>query len=467
MHFERVLKFGGAGLADGPAVEHACDLIRDHGGKRPVVVVSAHQGVTELLDTVVRAAAQGLIEGDRVRIRHRTLLRQLGLDSDLLDRHFTELFVLLEGIRARGRFSPEERDLALSYGERMSARVVAHALRSRGIHATPVDAFDLGLFTDSNFGNAAPSLESLTGVKESLEEVTGVPVVTGFVGKDRAGNLTTLGRNGSDLTAALIAEAVGAGELHLWKTVGGMMTADPKLVPDARVIDRLGFDEAAEYAFHGAEILHAAALAPAKRGGVLVRVLDVNHPEAEGTLIEERSGEHGVVGIAARKRVTRLMLTIPAGGDRSVYTATFFGALADQRIECGPVRMGHDRISVLVAPSTNLERAVAALGPRARQESEFALVALIGREANHDAQVGARAQSVLADCGVEIYEAHTGSRERSQAFLVRAQDLERAVRALHGAFLRRQVSLSGAGGAERPVGARAAAARTVGTQIGE
>jgi len=119
---------------------------------------------------------------------------------------------------------------------------------------------------------------------------------------------------------------------------------------------------------------------------------------------------------------------------------------------------------VLVAPSANLERAVAALGPRARQESEFALVALIGREANHDAQVGARAQSVLADCGVEIYEAHTGSRERSQAFLVRAQDLERAVRALHGAFLRRQTGLSGAG---RLVGSRTAGARTVGTQIGE
>lgn len=461
MHFERVLKFGGAGLADGPAVERACDLIRDYGGRRPVVVVSAHQGVTELLDTVVRAAAEGHVEGDRVRIRHRTLLRQLGLEPDLLDRHFAELFVLLEGVRSRGRLSPEERDLALSYGERMSARIVAHALRSRGVLATPVDAFDLGLSTDSNYGNAAPSLDSLATVKNSLEEVTGVPVVTGFVGKDRSGNLTTLGRNGSDLTAALVAEAVGAGELHLWKTVGGMMTADPKLVPDARVIDRLGFDEAAEYAFHGAEILHAAALAPARRGGVLVRVLDVGNPEGEGTVIEERSGDHGVVGIAARKRVTRLTMLVPAGGDRSVYTATLFGALADQRVESGPVRMAHDHISVLVAPTPNLERAVGALGALARQENEFALVALIGRDASHDAQVGARAQSVLADCGVEIFEAHTGSRERSQAFLVRALDLERAVRALHGAFLRRTGQMQSSG-----AGSRATAATRTGAIIG-
>jgi len=437
MHFERVLKFGGAGLADGPAVEHACDLVREHGGRRPIVVVSAHQGVTELLDTVVRAAAQGHIEGDRVRIRHRTLLRQLGLEPDLLDRHFAELFALLEGVRARHKVSPEERDLALSYGERMSARIVAHALRPRGTLATPVDAFDLGLSTDSNYGNAAPSLESLTTVKNSLEEITGIPVVTGFVGKDRSGNLTTLGRNGSDLTAALIAEAVGAGELHLWKTVGGMMTADPKLVPDARVIDRLGFDEAAEYAFHGAEILHAAALAPARRGGVLVRVLDVRHPEAEGTVIEERSGEHGVVGIAARKRITRVTMPVPPSGDRSVYTATLFGALADQRVEIGPVRMARDRISALVAPSANLERAAVALGASVRLETELALVALIGRDAHNESQFVMRAQAVLAETQLEVLEAHTGSRELSQAFLIRVGDLERAVRALHGAFLRR------------------------------
>lgn len=446
MHFDRILKFGGAGLADGPAVERACELVRDHGGRRPAVVVSAHQGVTELLDTVARAAAQGHMEGDRVRIRHRTLLRQLGLESDLLDRHFTELFVLLEGIRSRGRLAPEERDLALSFGERMSARIVARALRMRGIVATPVDAFDLGLATDSNYGNAAPSLESLSAIKSALEEITGTPVVTGFVGKDRVGNLTTLGRNGSDLTAALLAEAVGASELHLWKTVGGMMTADPKLVPEARVLDRIGFDEAAEYAFHGAEILHAAALAPARRAGVIVRVLDVAHPDAEGTLIEAITGEHGVCGIAARRRVTRLSLLIPSGGDRSVYTATFFGALADQRVECGPVRMAHDHVSAWVAPSPNLERAVAALGARAKQETEFSLVALIGRDLSHDTHLPARAQSVLAECGVEVFEAHTGSRERSQAFVVRASDLERAVRALHSAFIKRKAeSLASAG----------------------
>ena len=140
MSFDKVLKFGGAGLADGPAVLRACQIVQTHGGARPVVVVSAHQGVTDLLDTVTRSALEGHLEGDRVRIRHRTLLRQLSLDPDLLDRYFTELFGLLAEIRVRKRLLEGQHDHLLSFGERMSARIVAHTLKGMGLRATPIDA---------------------------------------------------------------------------------------------------------------------------------------------------------------------------------------------------------------------------------------------------------------------------------------------------------------------------------------
>lgn len=436
MSFDRVMKFGGAALADGPCIERVCALVREQGGPRPILVVSAHQGVTEMLETVARSAAEGIQEGDRVRIRHRTILRQLGLDSELLDRHFSEFFGLLDGIAQRGRLALDERDLALSFGERMSARIVAHALRAHGVLATPVDAFDLGLTSDSSHGNALPLSESLGDVRSALEQVTGIPVVTGFLAKDRHGNLTTLGRNGSDLTAALVAEAVGAAELQLWKTVGGLMTADPKLVPDARVIERLGFAEAAEYAFHGAEVLHGAALAPARRAGITVRLLDVTQPDAAGTRLDPQTRDHGPCGIAARKRVVRVLLPLGPDSDRPARLAELFSAFARQRVEAGPLRHTGEHLSVLAAPGAALDAVLAELGRKVRAETDLALVALIGRHVAHGA-LADQAVRVLLEAGIEPIESHVGARDLSQAFLVRAGDLERAARALHGALLAR------------------------------
>lgn len=438
MSFDRVLKFGGAALADGPGVQRCCRIVQGYGGERPVVVVSAHQGVTSLLDTVARSAAGGHLEGDRVRIRHRTLLRQLGLDPELLDRYFTELFGLLSSIKNRGRVSSDERDLVLSYGERMSARIVAHVLKSMEMQATPVDAFDLGLTTDSNHGQARPLPESLGAIRSALAQVTGIPVVTGFLAKDRHGNLTTLGRNGSDLTAALVAEAVGAQELQLWKAVGGMMTADPDIVPEARVIERLGFQEAAEYAFHGADVLHAAALAPAQRANIGVRILDVNDPEAAGTQLFTSTPGEGPVGIAARKRLVRLDLDTSSAEARAPRMAELLDVLARHRIEPGLLSASAERVSVFVAPGPALDACLAELGRRASVERDLALATVIGKSIGYDTALAMRALDLLEDARIEVVEAFIGSRQPSQIFIVAATDLVRAVRTLHAGLLRPQ-----------------------------
>jgi aspartate kinase len=438
MPFDRVLKFGGAALADGPGVQRACRIIHEHGGERAIVVVSAHQGVTNLLETVARSAAEGHLEGDRVRIRHRGLLRQLGLDSELLDRYFTELFGLLSEIKSRGRLFDRERDLVLSFGERMSARIVAQALKSSGLHGTPADAFDLGLTTDSNHGNAEPLAESAALVRRALEGIPGIPVVTGFLAKDKHGNLTTLGRNGSDLTAALIAEAVGAQELHLWKAVGGLMTADPSLVPDARVIERLGFQEAAEYAFHGAEVVYAAALVPVERAGIAVRILDVNDPEAAGTLLTADAQPEGPVGIAAQKRVLRLDVDLAVGDTRGQRLAELFQLLARHRVEPSLISSSAERASALVVPSDGLDAVLLELGRGASVERDLALLAVIGKGRSYDADVARNALEQLRQSGIEVVEAYLGSRFPSQAFLVRAADLERAARTLHAGLIARR-----------------------------
>ena len=308
------------------------------------------------------------------------------------------------------------------------------------MHATPVDAFDLGLTSDSNHGNAQPLPESVECLRSALEQISGIPVVTGFLAKDRHGNLTTLGRNGSDLTAALIGEAIGAQELQLWKAVGGFMSADPKLVPDARVIERLGFAEAAEYAFHGAEVLHAAALAPAERARMLVRLLDVNAPEANGTLLEPRCLDAGPVGIAARRRVTRVSLALGPSADRTRALAELFGVLARARVDVGPLAHTAERAALLCAPSNGLDAALAELGRRVNVEHEYALAAVVGRTSGSDSELARRALHCLAEAQVEVVEAFVGSRSASQAFLVRTHELERAVRALHAGLLRKSAS---------------------------
>jgi len=301
-----VLKFGGAALADGPAVERVCAIVARQVAKDeppPVVVVSAHRGVTDLLESVARAAAEGRSEGRLVRIRHRSLLAQLGMPSDFLDRYWRELDRLLGQLRLRasGTLRPAELDLTLSYGERLSARIVAGALERAGVAAVPVDAWDLGLITDSTHGDARPLDGSARSIRSAIAEMRGVAVVTGFVAKDLRGNLTTLGRNGSDLTASTLAEALGAAELQFWKPVAGILTADPELVPDAEPLECVTHAEAAELAFFGAAVLHAGAIAPAVRAGTTVRVCSFERWSEPGTVLVTDCERRAPISVVCRQ----------------------------------------------------------------------------------------------------------------------------------------------------------------------
>jgi aspartate kinase len=219
----------------------------------------------------------------------------------------------------------------------------------------------------------------------------------------------------------LIAEAVGARELQLWKAVAGIMTADPELVPDARVIERLGFQEAAEYAFHGADVLHPAALAPVERADVPVRILNVNDPGARGTLLEVGASDEGPIGIAQL-----------ADALRNDY------ALADDVGHAAALSNLRDARSaiLLVAQAQGLDAAVATLGRRAVVERGLALVAVIGRSVGYDAQLARKAFDLLSESRIEVVDACIGSRPRAQVLVIHAGDLERTARALHAGLLR-------------------------------
>lgn len=441
-----VMKFGGAALADGQSIRRAGEILLARGGSRPVAVVSAAQGVTELLLSVAAAAAEGRNEAERIRLRHRGLLSQCALDPELLNRLFHELFSVLENLRARRGVSAAERDFVLSFGERMSARIVAASLRAAGHDATPVDAFDLGLISDSNHGRARPLDGYVQRIRRALGQVPGIPVVTGFVAKDSDGNLTTLGRNGSDLSASLLGEAAGAREVQFWKVVGGVMSADPKLVPAARSLAHLSYRAAAEYAFRGANVLHPSALAPLERAGIPARVLCTTAPQQPGTTIhgeDARADRDGAIGVTARRGIARIVQPVGAQDDRAQRVAAFLADAAAAGAEPSCWFAGPNEIEMFVPWTDELGSSLAARGEAVRVEGGLALVALVGaRGGQARAAADALAQAQVAS---HLDLARVGG--ASALFAVSESDVTTALRAVHAAIFEVQAPLTtGRGG---------------------
>lgn len=417
-----VMKFGGASLADGDAVHRVCRIVAERLEPPPLIVVSAHRGVTSLLERCAREAALGRVEIDRVRQRHRGLLRQLALDPELLDRHVAELRSLLAWIAGRRSLSAGELDLALSFGERMSARIVAAALRRQGHLATPVDAFDLGLTTDSRFGRATPLPGFRDRLRTSLAEVPGIPVVTGFLAKDESGNLTTLGRNGSDLTATLMAHAIGASRLEFWKDVPGIMTADPRLVPDARAIDVVTPEAAAELAFHGASVLHPSALDDALTGGLAIFVRSVLAPDLPGTELRRDAPEPGPVAIAGHAELNGL--AVAREGERG--PAELFALLQAKRVTPRVLHGESGRVQVWAPPGSGFEEVARDLEDRATPLPPVASVVVIGGPG-----LATDALEILERAGLPPRLAVQGRSSRSCVFLVELEKRAEATRVLH------------------------------------
>jgi len=434
------MKFGGAGLVDGPAVARVCELVAAEA--HTVVVVSAHAGVTSQLESVARAAAAGTLELRALRIRHKSLLAELQLDPELLDRLLAELGQVLYSISERRRIEPEELDFVLSFGERMSARIVAAALRAGGLPATPVDAFDLGLTTDSCHGHARPLPGFEESVQRSLQEVPGIPVVTGFLAKDPRGNLTTLGRDGSDLTAALVARALGAQRLVLWKCVPGLMSADPAVVPEARVLAGLSLHEAAALAFHGARVLHASTLEPVLDSGVRLEMKDVAHPEAPGSVLDDRPVESRPLAVTGHASLAGLRIA-SAGGD---VPATLFPLMHAHHVSPRSLHVDSDGIELFAPRTAGFEILRRELGDRAAELDEAASVVVVG---GARAGAGARALETLAGAGIEPRRAHLVTDGLSQTFLVRPEERDPAMRLLHAALCVPESVARTAGGSRR------------------
>ncbi len=318
-----VCKFGGTSVADAEAIDRAARIVHGKLDREPVVVVSALSGVTnELLEVARRAAAGDLLLAvtnvEALRARHLAEAQALLGDSAEFDDivaeisvGFDELAHLAEAFSTLGFVTPRSLDAVAAIGEVLSSQMVAAAFRHRGVPAEWVDARTV-MITDDHFTRAAPNVNAIAAAsREHIRPIVAlgkVPVLGGFIGSTSANVTTTLGRGGSDYSAALFGAALEAEAIEIWTDVDGMLTADPRVVPTARLIDRIRFDEAAELASFGAKVLHPSTIAPAVQRGIPVFIFNSRKPEGTGTMIAFDAPRHPVRAIAGKRNTTLVKL---------------------------------------------------------------------------------------------------------------------------------------------------------------
>ncbi|HZJ14867.1 MAG TPA: aspartate kinase, partial [Chthoniobacteraceae bacterium] len=321
------MKFGGTSVEDAKAIHRAGEIVKGRQVDRPVVVVSAMARITDQLLSMARAAGAGdrktaLKLSRALRERHyetagellgTALFTQfhgeLGSDFDALDE-------LIRGISAVGELTPRTTDQVASFGEVLSSKIVAAAFSAQGLASSLVDSREC-IVTDANYMRAAPLLEetneNLKAAVQPLLDQGRIPVMGGFIGANKAGVTTTIGRGGSDFSAAIVGAGLNAERIEIWTDVDGMLTTDPRICPDARRIKVISFDEAAELAYFGAKVLHPATVLPAIQKNIPVFVLNSRNPGCDGTKITARAPQSRNIfkAIAVKKRITIVDVAAP------------------------------------------------------------------------------------------------------------------------------------------------------------
>jgi aspartate kinase len=435
-----VMKFGGTSVGDAERIRQVVEIVRGRLERRPVVVVSAQGGVTNTLIELAEGAVRDDADPAALRERLSGLLGELDLAGDLLDDELDELDSLLKGITLVGDLTPRSLDRMMSFGERCSVRVVSGALAAAGVPAEPVASYDVGLLTDSTYGGAEVQQESYAAIAERLPRAVPegtVPVVTGFVARDREGFLTTLGRGGSDYSAALFGAALGAEEIEIWTDVDGVMSADPRIVPASRTLPRMSFKEAAELAYYGAKVIHPATIHPAVRASIPIRVLNTYRPEAAGTqILGGEAASRGVRAIASKAGITLVHVASLRMLLQHGFMARLFEVFERHRVVIDMISTSEVSVSLTTDSSTPLDAVAEELRAFAevRVERQKAILCLVGEGLRDRPDVLERIFSTLRRADIAVRVVSVGASRVNVSLLVDEDAEARAVRALHDEF---------------------------------
>jgi aspartate kinase len=445
-----VMKFGGTSGENAEAIGRAAEIVRGRLAERPVVVVSAMARVTDALLAMAKAAGAGDREqalqlARSLRERHYDVTGELlgtGLFTRMhaeLEADFDSLEELLRGIAAVGELTPRTTDHVAAYGESLSSKIAAAAFAARGLNAVLVDSRHC-LITDNTHTRAAPLFDvtqhRLQQALAPLLQAGQIPVLGGFIGATANGVTTTIGRGGSDFSAAIFGAALGAERIEIWTDVDGMMTTDPSLCPEARRIRVISFDEAAELAYFGAKVLHPATVLPAIQKNIPVYVLNSRNPACEGTRIAMRAPgcRNYFKAIAAKKRITIVDVAAPRMLLAHGFLRSIFEAFDRHRVPVDVVSTSEVSVSLTVDSHEAIPALAADLARLAdvKYEGRKAIVCLVGENLREVPGIAAKVFGELAD--IKIRMISQGASEINLTFVVDEEQVPIVVRRLHKAF---------------------------------
>ncbi len=459
-----VMKFGGTSVGSTGTIKQCVKIITDarKNWPRTVVITSALSGITDLLLDAVSKAAAGDIEGielitSQLHDRHLTGIDELVKDpsersivASEIGKLLDQFSSLCQAVMVLGEASPRAHDAIASLGERMSTRILSAALRSSGIASEAVDATRL-IITDNYYQSANPDFKaSLTPTTQILEPLftKGItPVVTGFLGATKAGVTTTLGRGGSDFTAAILGVLLKADEVWIWTDVDGVMTSDPRIVHSAQTIDKISFREISELAYFGAKVLHPKTIRPIIEAGITLKVLNTFNPDHPGTLIVPDMAIHEEQIIKAVTIIKDLrLITIEGRGMLGVpgVAARTFGAIAATGTSVPLISQASSEQSICFAvPAHSAELVVKNIEAEFEREitrrdidsvwasEDVVIISVVGAGMRNIPGVAGKVFGKLGENRVNVIAIAQGSSEVSISFIVSAQDGTRAVQSLH------------------------------------
>lgn len=460
-----VMKFGGTSVGNGVNIRHVADLVTQYSKEHKVaVVVSALAGVTNSLietgcqaqrsdEKHIQAFTASLLKKhtDAIAeaITSKTIQKEV---TEITEKSIAELEKVLTGISYVGELTPKSKDYVMSFGERLSAPIVWGAIRDYHAQSQVFTGKEAGIVTDSNFGEADPLMNYTTHLlRERLEppmEQGVIPVVTGFIAANQDGIVTTVGRGGSDYTATILGVALKADEVWIWTDVDGIMTTDPKLVPAARMLPQLSYNEAAEMAIFGAKAMHPRALGPVSKENIPVRIRNTQNPSNMGTLITKEPAANETKPVKAVAMIKDVAMVNVYGaamvGAPGSY-AKIFDVLGRNNINVMMIStaVSEANISMIVKRGilgravSNLEIALQERGgliSEVTTEDDVAVIAVMGASMKGTLGVASKIFSTVAGKGINIRMIAQGSSELNISFVVKEKDGAAVVRAIHEEF---------------------------------
>jgi aspartate kinase len=460
-----VMKFGGTSVSTGENIRHVADLVTQYAKNdcKVAVVVSALAGVTNsLIETACQAKKsdakhieaftkellQKHLQAISTAITSKPIQKEV---NQITEKTISELEKVLTGICYVGELTPKSKDYVASFGERLSAPIVWGAIKDHKTETQWFTGKEAGIVTDSNFGEAEPLMNFTSHlIRERLGPIIEkgvIPVVTGFIAANQDGIITTFGRGGSDYTATILGVALQADEVWIWTDVDGIMTTDPKIVPAARMLPQLSYQEAAEMAIFGAKAMHPRALEPVIKEGIPVRIRSVFHPENPGTLIakEPQANPAEVVKAVAMIRDVAMLNVSGAGmvgapgsyakvldvlGKNGINVMMISTAVSEANMSM-IIRRG-----VLGRAISTLEIALLGRSPvsEVTAEDDVCVIAVMGANMKGTLGVASRIFTTVAKAGINIRMIAQGSSELNISFVVKEADGEAVVRAIHKEF---------------------------------